>query len=152
MVIIAIRFIESLLQFRLLEEERTNQGRWDQYLRCDGLPKVRSPIEIRTFLAKIRHFEEIETKNSIDWTMGVDERSVLSQNIYQKDLTRPVLQRTAVDNPGSYFESNLKKCMDVLQQVDILMDNEVEMERMNKSVLVDLLEVGGYPILELLIQ
>ncbi|XP_033159768.1 uncharacterized protein LOC117140785 isoform X1 [Drosophila mauritiana] len=134
-------FRKSLLQFRLLEEERTNQGRWDQYLRCDGLPKVRSPIEIRTFLAKIRHFEDIEAKNSIDWTMGVDERSVLSQNIYQKDLTRQVLQRTTVDNPGSYFESNLKKCMDVLQQVDILMDNEVEMERMNKSVLADLLEV-----------
>ncbi|EDV52588.2 uncharacterized protein LOC6546146 [Drosophila erecta] len=134
-------FRKCLQQFRQLQEERTNQERWNQYLRCDGLPKVRSPIEIRTFLAKIRHFEEIEANNSIDWTMGVDERSILTQNIYQKDLTRPVLQRTAVDDPGSYFESNLKKCMDVLQQVDILLDNEVEMERMYKSVQTDLMEV-----------
>ncbi|XP_043650441.1 uncharacterized protein LOC122618235 [Drosophila teissieri] len=134
-------FRKALLHFRLLEEERSNQDRWDQFLRCDGLPKVRSPIEIRTFLAKIRHFEEVESKNSIDWTMGVDERSILTQDIYQKDLTRPVLQRTAVDNPGAYFESNLRKCMDVLQQVDILMDNEVEMERMHKNVLADLMEV-----------
>jgi len=142
-VLISSIFLDSLGQFRDLEEERTNQDRWDQFTRCDGLPKVRSPVEIRTFLAKIRHFEEIETNNSIDWTLGVDERSILTQNIYHKDLTRATLQKTSCDNPGSYFETNLKNCIEILRQVDALMDNEVEMERMSLKVQLDLMEVSG---------
>ncbi|KAH8364014.1 hypothetical protein KR084_001584 [Drosophila pseudotakahashii] len=134
-------FKNSLAHFRNLEEERTNQERWNQFTRCDGLPKVRSPVEIRTFLAKIRHFEEIEAQNSIDWTLGVDERSILTQNIYKKDLTRSTLEKTSTDNPGSYFENNLGNCLEILRQVDVLMDNEVEMERINFKVQMDLMEV-----------
>ncbi|XP_050742152.1 uncharacterized protein LOC108028683 isoform X2 [Drosophila biarmipes] len=134
-------FKNALAQLKELQEERTYQDRWDQFTRCDGLPKVRSPVEIRTFLAKIRHFEEIEINDSIDWTLGVDERSILTQNIFHKDLTRATLQKTSSDNPGTYFETNLKNCLEVLRQVDVLMDNEVEMERMSLKVQIDLMEV-----------
>ncbi|XP_016977517.2 uncharacterized protein LOC108043358 [Drosophila rhopaloa] len=134
-------FRKALDQFRDLEEERTRQDRWDQFVRCDGLPKARSPIEIRSFLAKIRHYEDIEANNSIDWTLAVDERSILTQNIFHKDLTRSTLEKQIVDNPGSYFEKNIRNCLEVLRQIDALMDNEVEMERINKNVQIDILEV-----------
>ncbi|XP_041674207.1 uncharacterized protein LOC108114649 [Drosophila eugracilis] len=134
-------FKKALAQFRDLQEDQTFQDRWNQYLRCDGLPKVRSPVEIRTFLAKIHHFEQIENDNSINWTLGVDERSILSQNIFQQDLTRKTLEKSSTDNPGSCFEKNIKDCLEVLRLVDILMDNEVEMERLEKKVQIDLMEV-----------
>ncbi|XP_052845819.1 uncharacterized protein LOC128258303 isoform X1 [Drosophila gunungcola] len=134
-------FRKSLALFRDQEEERSKQGRWEQFMRCDGLPKARSPIEIRTFLAKLRHFEDIEFKKSIDWTLEVDERSILTQNIYHKDQTRSTLEKQLADNPGSYFENNFNNCLDLLAQIDALMDNEVEMDRINTNVQIDILEV-----------
>ncbi|XP_017048644.1 uncharacterized protein LOC108093194 [Drosophila ficusphila] len=136
-------FKSALAQFRTMEEERTNLDRWEHFTRCDGLPKVRSPKDIRTFLAKIRHFEDIESSNSIDWNLAVNDRSILTQNIYHKDMTRSTLQKQIVDDPGSYFEKNVNNCLEVLRQVDALMDNEIELERIAKSVQIDIMEVTG---------
>ncbi|KAH8258771.1 hypothetical protein KR038_008610 [Drosophila bunnanda] len=114
------------------EIARAKTEEWEHYLRCDGLPHPTSPVEVRTFIAKIRHFDEIETNGALDWTLSVDDRSVLNQDIFRKDKTRGVVKLTK-DNPGTHYDANVRMCLDTLKQMDVMMDNEAEMDRMSKK-------------------
>lgn len=126
-----------------LERERAEKENWEQYLRCDSLPRPKVPAQIRTFLSKLRHFEDIEAINSVDWTLAVDERSVLTQNVFQKDLTRRVLENKIKNSPGPYFEVSIRNCLEVLRQVDVLMGNETEMEKLDADKQVDIMNVSA---------
>ncbi|KAH8379035.1 hypothetical protein KR009_002781 [Drosophila setifemur] len=136
-------FKNALALFRELEYERAELRQWEQYVRCDNLPKPEAPVEVRTFLAKIRHFEEIEVNSSIDWTLSVDERSILTQDMFRVDKSRMHLEKTLADNPGLYFEKNSRDCLEALRQIDNIMDSDVEMESLSKKTQMDILEVYG---------
>uniref|UniRef100_A0A6P4EW67 Uncharacterized protein LOC108043238 n=1 Tax=Drosophila rhopaloa TaxID=1041015 RepID=A0A6P4EW67_DRORH len=103
------------------EVERAAREHWDRHLRCDGLPRPYLPVEIRTFISKIRFYDEIESTNSMDWTLSVDERTILNQNIFRVDKR--------------------DMCLDTLKQMDVMLDNEAELVRMSGQRQKDIMEV-----------
>ncbi|KPU78216.1 uncharacterized protein Dana_GF10194, isoform C [Drosophila ananassae] len=134
-------FKNAVENFKELEVERAIKERWEQYLRCDEIPNPSEPVEVRTFLAKIRHFEEIEANTSRDWTLQVDERSILTQNIYAKNLTREVLRKALSDNPGLYYGVNISNCLETLDQIDIFVNNEEEILALAPQTRQEIFEV-----------
>ncbi|KAH8286572.1 hypothetical protein KR054_011879 [Drosophila jambulina] len=130
-------------QFKEMETRRAEKEGWEQYIRCDDLPNPKSPVEVRTFLSKLRHFEDLEVTKCINWTLSVDERSVLTQNIFQKDLTRKVVEKAMYISPALYFEVNVGNCLEVLRQIDVLMVNEVAIDEIALSTQNDILNVYG---------
>lgn len=133
---------DAVENFKELEVERAIKERWEQYLRCDEIPNPSEPVEVRTFLAKIRHFEEIEANTSRDWTLQVDERSILTQNIYAKNLTREVLRKALSDNPGLYYGVNISNCLETLDQIDIFVNNEEEILALAPQTRQEIFEVS----------
>ncbi|KAH8286573.1 hypothetical protein KR054_011878 [Drosophila jambulina] len=102
---------------------------WEHYLRCDGLPRPNRPVEVRTFIAKMRHSDEMESNCSLGWNLAVDERSILNQNIFRVDKTRPVVKLSR-DSPDKYYDANVRMCLDTLKQMDVMLDNEADMGQM----------------------
>ncbi|XP_022222311.2 uncharacterized protein LOC111074002 [Drosophila obscura] len=133
----------SLNQFDELEKERTRQEHWDDYVRCDELPRPFNPSEIRSFIARERHYENLEADKSIDWTLSVDECSILTQSIFRTDRTRRTLKKTLAINPAEYIARDVQLCLDTLRKLDIMLDNDVELQRMNIKRLEDILLVRG---------
>ncbi|XP_017080122.1 uncharacterized protein LOC108113926 [Drosophila eugracilis] len=119
---------------------RAGQEHWEHHLRCDGLPRPYLPVEVRTFISKMRFYDDVESKNSIDWTLSIDERSVLNQNIFRVDKTRPAM-KVNKDNPGVHFDRNVQMCLDTLRLMDVMWDNQAEVVRMSEKRQKDVLEV-----------
>eukprot|EP00099_Drosophila_melanogaster_P001963 NP_001097653.1 uncharacterized protein Dmel_CG33286 [Drosophila melanogaster] len=122
------------------EVDRMFREHWEHHLRCDGLPRPYLPVEVRTFMSKIRFYDEIETNNSMDWTLSVDERSILTQNIFRVDKTRRMMMVNK-DNPGEHYDHNVQMCLNALKQMDAMLDNEAEMVRMSDKRQKDVIEV-----------
>lgn len=116
--------------------------RWEQYLRCDEIPSPSEPVAVRTFLAKIRHFEEIEANSARDWTLQVDDRSILTQNIFAEDRTRGVVSKALSDNPGLYYGVNISNCLETLDQIDVFVNNEEEILALGQQTRHEIFEVG----------
>ncbi|XP_039488498.2 uncharacterized protein LOC120449887 isoform X1 [Drosophila santomea] len=122
------------------EVERMYREHWEHHLRCDGLPRPYLPVEVRTFISKIRFYDDVETNNSMDWTLSVDERSILNQNIFRVDRTRRMMMLNK-DNPATHYDRNVQMCLDALKQMDAMLDNEAEMVRMSEKRQRDVIEV-----------
>ncbi|KAH8379036.1 hypothetical protein KR009_002784, partial [Drosophila setifemur] len=126
--------------FHEMEQQRGDRERWERYLQCDGLPPPHDPVKVRTFIAKMRHFDDIETNNSMSWILSVDERCILNQNIFRVDKTRETTSKTS-DDPGKHYEINIQMCLDTLRLMDIILDNDAELERLSNSVQVEIMKV-----------
>ncbi|XP_020816358.1 uncharacterized protein LOC110190310 [Drosophila serrata] len=136
-------FKNFLASFKEIEGQRAEKESWDQYMQCDDLPDPKSPVDIQTYLSRLRYYEDIDTANSTNWTLAVDERSVLTQNIFKKNRTRKALEKTNPTSPAPYFEVNVRNCLELLRQMDVLMGNEVEMGRIAWSRLIEIHNVYG---------
>ncbi|XP_034656967.1 uncharacterized protein LOC117894172 [Drosophila subobscura] len=133
----------ALNDFNELELARAKKEHWHHYVSCDELPRPYDPCEMRTFLAKRRHFEDIETDKSIDWALSVDERSVLNQNIYREDRTRATLEQKLGISPGVAFDRDVQMCLDTLKNIELMLDNQAEVERMSLQTQLEVFEVRG---------
>lgn len=65
------------------------------------------PPAVRLFFEKLKHFDRLNTEKTIDWLLSVDERSVLSQDIYSKDMTRRALVKEMRPNFGDEYKTNI---------------------------------------------
>ncbi|KAH8295793.1 hypothetical protein KR018_009166, partial [Drosophila ironensis] len=131
-----------------LQQERAHESHWEHYLRCDGLPRPYVPVDVRTFIAKMRHYDEIDIRASVSWTLGIEERSILNQDIFRIDKTRLKIIET-MDDPGAHYARNLKMCQDTLVQMDLMFDNPVEMEKMSDKVHLEVIKVYNEVIEEI---
>lgn len=81
---------------------------------CDGLPKPFLPPAVRLFFEKLQHFDRLNTEKTIDWLLSVDERSVLSQDIYSKDMTRRALVKEMRPNFADEYKTNIDLLLKVI--------------------------------------
>ncbi|EDV39788.2 uncharacterized protein Dana_GF10193 [Drosophila ananassae] len=130
---------KSEKDFHQSEALRVRKEHWEHYLRCDGIPRPYVPVDVRTFIAKIRHFDDIESKGSVSWTLSIDERSILNQNIFRTDKTRDKMRSTK-DDPGGHYENDIEKCLETLKQMDTMLDNQAELELMTTKVQYEIME------------
>ncbi|EDV95823.1 GH15560 [Drosophila grimshawi] len=125
---------ESTLEFERLEEERRLREHWDHHLRCDGLPRPYLPPEMRTFIEKKRYFQQLDVDHSVDWTLSVDERTVLTQDIFRNERTRTKVKELMDDHVGDRFEQDIIMYLDTLVKIDCMLDTAAEMEYVRKEL------------------
>jgi len=97
---------------------------------------------MRTFLIKKRHYQQFDYDHSVDWTLSVDERTILTQDIFRTDKTRNAMKETMNDHIGDRFEQDVFMYLDTLINIECLLDNSAEMSRVNFNRQMEIMEVG----------
>ncbi|ALC44489.1 CG33286 [Drosophila busckii] len=128
-------------EFNKLEEQRAHREHWDHHIRCDGLPRPYIPPEMRTFLERLRHYQQFDVNHSIDWTMNVDERTLLTQDIFRTDKSRRHVKVSMDDHIGERFQKDIYMYLNTLRKIDIMLDNNAEMARVAFPLQMEIMEV-----------
>lgn len=118
---------ESIEGYQTLLKLQSKHEHWDRYVSCDNLPRVQEPPELRRFLAKIQHVEELNEHAVVNWALSVDERSILTQDIEAKDLTRKVLKQNLRPDIGKQFDEAVQRILITLDRIELFLDCEFEM-------------------------
>lgn len=120
------------------EKKEEIEKEWQSYLYCEKIPKPYIPQQIRDFLEKIRHFENEDVENTINWTLSINERSILTQDIDQPDLTETFLRTNRIDF-GLQYDARVDEVLRVINRINKYFQKPSEV--VPKSVLVDINEV-----------
>lgn len=118
---------ESISDYKELEQRQTEEESWNLYMDCDKLPDVHYPPEMRTFLAEIRDIEARNVDNVVRWTLSVDERSILTQDIDAVNLTRSELERTFKPNIGKFYDDAIQRILIILDRIEVTLASEIRM-------------------------
>ncbi|KAM8710809.1 hypothetical protein ACLKA7_017442 [Drosophila subpalustris] len=132
---------DAISEFERLEGEKAREDHWEHYIRCDGLPRPYLPPEMRTFLAEKRHYQLFDYNHSVDWTLSVDERTILSQDIFRTDKTRNAMKQTLDDHIGDRFQRDVFMFLDTLMKIECMLDNNAEMSRISFEKQMEIMEV-----------
>ncbi|XP_030385002.1 uncharacterized protein LOC115632132 isoform X2 [Scaptodrosophila lebanonensis] len=95
---------------------------------------------MRHFLERIRTFQKIDVDDTVDWTLSVDERSLLTQDIRRTDKSRKTLRKSC-PNIGMSFERDVNMCLETLRNIDRQLANEVEMEEIDINTQMEIITV-----------
>ncbi|XP_023161222.2 uncharacterized protein LOC111592963 isoform X2 [Drosophila hydei] len=137
---VCLSFIaDSIDDYNKLQYNQSKEQAWQRYVDCDGLPRVSVPAEIRTMLSELRHYEALESRSTVNWELSVDERCVLSQNIYRKDLTRKTLMQTVRPNIGAFYDKAVANILITLERIVLMLHNEHDMRDIPSSRITEIL-------------
>ncbi|XP_051861762.1 uncharacterized protein LOC127565731 [Drosophila albomicans] len=131
---------EATTECERLDQEKAKQDHWEHFIRCDGLPRPYIPPEMRTFLAKKRHYQQFDCDHSVDWTLSVDENTILTQNVFRTDKTRNTMKETMNDHVGDRFENDITMFLDTLVKIECMLDNETEMARVSFETKMEIMD------------
>ncbi|KAH8302760.1 hypothetical protein KR044_010650, partial [Drosophila immigrans] len=131
---------DAFLEAGRLDAEKAKQDHWEHYIRCDGLPRPYLAPEMRTFLAKKRHYQQFDYDHNVDWTLSVDDRTILNQNIFRTDKTRATLKNTMDDHIGDHYEADITMFLDTLVKIECMLDNATEMLHVNFDTQMEIME------------
>ncbi|ALC44488.1 CG12983, partial [Drosophila busckii] len=120
---------ESISGYEALLEQQSKAEHWKRYLDCDGLPRVASPPEIRTFLEQVRHECQVDVNHTVNWELAVNERSVITQDIFATEETRQELVKER-PNLGQLYSDFVQRILIVLHRIDLLFASQLEMQDM----------------------
>lgn len=82
----------------------------------------------------------------MDWTLSVDDRTILTQNIFRKDLTRQTVKEQLNDAIGDQYERDITMFLDTLNKIDRMLDTAIEMERVDFARQMEIMEVSELTI------
>lgn len=99
---------------------------------------------MRQFLSKKRYYQQFYTERSVDWTLSVDDRTILTQNIFRKDLTRQTVKEQLNDAIGDQYERDITMFLDTLNKIDRMLDTAIEMERVDFARQMEIMEVSEF--------
>jgi hypothetical protein len=115
-----INFFSSFFIIDLLQKVRAHKkcmridDEWTKYLNCENLPNTDVPSEIRSFIYQWQHTIEEFWDKKLNWWLYCDDRSVLSQNVYQNDFRRKLIN-TLREPTGLFYHKNVS-LMSVIYQ------------------------------------
>lgn len=112
---------------------------WITYLNCENLPNTDVPSEVRSFIYQWLHAIEQFWDSKINWWLYCDDRSVLSQNFYQKDSRRKLIN-TLREPTGLFYNKNITMMSAVYQK---LMES-IRRKKVDAEHYEDLLKVFFY--------
>lgn len=123
-----------------LNETQLLQDKWHDFLSCNPLPKPYIPSDLRLYFNKLEYEETKKSDKSINWLLAVDERSILSQDIYRKDLTGRNLEAKIKESIGQEYNSYIQNSLKILSKIQSFLDNDVEVAKCPISILHDIVE------------
>lgn len=132
---------EAFEEYQQLEAEKSEEDRWNSYVRCDGLPRPYLPPEVRTFIAEKQHYQQFSYDQSVDWTLSVDNRTILTQNIFRVDRTREKMKEQLNDHIGDRFQKDIYMFLQTLVNIECMLDNPSEMLLIDNNVLMEIMQV-----------
>lgn len=115
---------------------------WQRHLQCNGLPRPYMPPEMRTFLEEKKHYQQFKYDNTVDWTLSVDNRSILTQNIFRVDKTRSTMKVERKDPIGEYYQKDIYLFLETLVNIECMLDNPCEMSRINRKLEMEIMQVA----------
>ncbi|KAH8302761.1 hypothetical protein KR044_010649, partial [Drosophila immigrans] len=127
---------------KLLRQQRKNE-KWDRYVRCDGLPRVDDPPDLRRFIAEIRDTERMEERTVVDWALSVNEHSILTQDLEARDLTRRVLEQSLRPNIGKFYDVTVQRILATWERIELLFDCEFELEQIPPERALEVHQISG---------
>ncbi|XP_022222307.2 uncharacterized protein LOC111074000 isoform X2 [Drosophila obscura] len=136
---ICVGFInESIVDYNELLKQQLKDEHWSRYLDCDGLPRPHWPDEIRRFVCQMRCEEAEVEQNVVNWTLSVNERSILTQDIFRVDLTRKKLEQELRPDIGRIYDVNIQRILETIKRIDRVQRSELELAFLSPSRTVEL--------------
>ena len=126
-----------------LKAQELLNTKWLEHLNCCPFPKPYVPPDIRLSTAKLKHFENDSIERTINWLLSVNERSILSQNIFAKNLTRRALAETIKPDFGNEYNKNIEFCLQILKRIEYFLLDDVEIKKCKQSILEDIKSLRG---------
>lgn len=115
---------------------------WQKHLQCDGLPRPYMPSEMRTFIEEKKHYQQFKYDNTVDWTLSVDNRSILTQNIFRVDKTRSTMKLERKDRIGEYYQKDIYMFLETLVNIECMLDNPCEMSKISYKLHKEIMQVA----------
>ncbi|XP_073820153.1 uncharacterized protein isoform X2 [Musca autumnalis] len=136
---VCLNFIdEALIQIEKLDELQLLADKWWNFVTCYPLPKPYLPPDMRLFFTKLKVFEMQNVESNIDWPLAVDERSILAQSIFRRNLTRLHLHQQLKPEFGLEYNLNINDCLSVIRRIEYFLDNDVEVAKCPTANLEDI--------------
>ncbi|SPP76892.1 uncharacterized protein LOC117580041 [Drosophila guanche] len=136
---ICIGFIhDSVEDYNELLRQQLKDEHWARFLACDGLPRPHWPDEIRRFVFQMRCEEAQAEQNLVNWTLSVNERSILTQDIFQKDRTRKKMEQELRPDIGKLYDVNIERILATIKRIDRVQRSELELAFLTPARLIEL--------------
>lgn len=78
-------------------------------------------------IAEMRHFEAKHVESVVNWALSVDERSILTQDIFRTDLTRQTLQQNLRPNIARIYDEYVQRILTTLDRIELLLASDYDM-------------------------
>lgn len=89
-----------------------NQHDWDKFMRCNGLPNSNSPSDLRKYIHQWQIDIERRNRESRNWLLKTNERTLLTQDTTVPDLTQATLRKQQ-GNLGDVYAQRVKEILGV---------------------------------------
>lgn len=92
-----------------------NENDWEKFMRCNGLPNSNSPSDLRKYIHQWQIDIERRNRESRNWLLKTNERTLLTQDTNVPDLTKATLRKQQ-GNLGDVYAQRVKEILGVRRQ------------------------------------
>ena len=111
-------------------------SKWEQYMRCDGLPNAQDPADLRKYIhIWLENMEEFNRKEE-NWLLKTKEQSILTQDSKVPNMSLACLKQQQ-PKIGEIYAKKTKEVLGILDDIEEVLDSG----HMKKSILDDLIKV-----------
>ncbi|XP_075155602.1 uncharacterized protein LOC142228963 [Haematobia irritans] len=90
---------------------------WEKFMRCNGLPNANSPSDLRKYIHQWKMDVERRNRESRNWLLKTNERTLLTQDFTVADLTKATLRKQQ-GNLGDVYAQRVKEILGILQELN----------------------------------
>ncbi|XP_065363321.1 uncharacterized protein LOC135956697 [Calliphora vicina] len=94
-----------------------NQNDWEKFMRCNGLPNSNSPSDLRKYIHQWQIDIERRNRESRNWLLKTNERTLLTQDTNVPDLTKATLRKQQ-GNLGDVYAQRVTEILGILLELD----------------------------------
>lgn len=89
-----------------------NEQDWERFMRCNGLPNANSPSDLRKYIHQWQMDIERRNRESRNWLLQTDEKTLLTQDTSVPDLTKATLRKRQ-GNLGDVYAQRVQEILGV---------------------------------------
>uniref|UniRef100_A0A1A9ZL83 CASC1 C-terminal domain-containing protein n=1 Tax=Glossina pallidipes TaxID=7398 RepID=A0A1A9ZL83_GLOPL len=115
--------------------------KWKSYVHCDPLPKPYLTPDIRAFYEKKKIYENRSVERNIDWSLPIDERSILTQNVARVDKTRRNVELLLKEDFGPEYDKCVNDSLKIIRSIECYLSNDSESLKAKTHLLEDITEI-----------
>lgn len=106
-------------------------------MRCNGLPDVNQPGDLRKYIHMWKESEEEKNKNERNWLLQTDEETVLTQNRNVPNLTVAHV-RASQKNIGIVYAERIREVLHILGELQVTIQEPADI---SDFILDDLISI-----------